>query len=166
MKTSNTQKGFTLIELLVVIAIIGILSSIVLASLTSARAKARDARRLSDLKQIRTAIEMYINDNNHLPRETLDKSNGKIGEGAGLDTLLAPYMQNIPHDPLGPGNSSYYYYYDGNQWCVGRANIAVLFARNMESSKDHNRSVCSAWGGEGGAGAPGTWNIIIGDSDG
>lgn len=53
------SKGFTLIELLVVVAIIGILSSVVLASLNSARAKARDARRKSDLTQIRTAMEMY-----------------------------------------------------------------------------------------------------------
>jgi prepilin-type N-terminal cleavage/methylation domain-containing protein len=51
MKT-NSKRGFTLIELLVVIAIIGILSSVVLASLNSARSKARDAQRLSDLEQI------------------------------------------------------------------------------------------------------------------
>ncbi len=53
---ADGQKGFTLIELLVVIAIIGLLSSVVLASLNSARAKARDARRVSDLKQIANMI--------------------------------------------------------------------------------------------------------------
>ncbi len=58
----NNKKGFTLIELLVVVAIIGILSSVVLASLNSAREKARDARRKSDLKQIQNALEMYYND--------------------------------------------------------------------------------------------------------
>lgn len=50
------SKGFTLIELLVVIAIIGILSTVVLASLNSARQKGRDARRLEDLKSIANAI--------------------------------------------------------------------------------------------------------------
>jgi prepilin-type N-terminal cleavage/methylation domain-containing protein len=61
------QKGFTLIELLVVIAIIGILSAVVLVSLNSARAKSRDARRLSDLRQIMTALEIYYNDNGAYP---------------------------------------------------------------------------------------------------
>ena len=46
------ERGFTLIELLVVIAIIGILSSVILASLNSARKKGRDSRRLQDLRQI------------------------------------------------------------------------------------------------------------------
>ncbi len=59
-KIKNSSKGFTLIELLVVIAIIGILSSVVMASLSSARAKARDTRRISDLSQIRNALFMYF----------------------------------------------------------------------------------------------------------
>ena len=54
----TNKKGFTLIELLVVIAIIGILASIVLASLNSARRKSRDARRVADLGQIRLALEL------------------------------------------------------------------------------------------------------------
>ncbi len=54
------KSGFTLIELLVVIAIIGILSSVVLASLNSARQKSRDARRVADIKQLQLALELYF----------------------------------------------------------------------------------------------------------
>lgn len=57
------QRGFTLIELLVVIAIIGILSSVVVASLNSARQKARDARRVDDIKQVQLALDLYFDAN-------------------------------------------------------------------------------------------------------
>lgn len=58
------QRGFTLIELLVVISIIGLLSSVVLASVSASRASARDAERIANLKQIQNAIELYANDHN------------------------------------------------------------------------------------------------------
>ena len=63
----NYKRGFTLIELLVVIAIIGILASIVLASLDSARKKGRDARRIADVKQLQLALELYYDSFNGFP---------------------------------------------------------------------------------------------------
>lgn len=56
----KTNKGFTLIELLVVVAIIGLLATMVAVSLTSARSRARDSRRVSDIRQIENALELYF----------------------------------------------------------------------------------------------------------
>jgi len=57
-KINSKKKGFTLIELLVVVAIISLLSSVVMASLNSARAAARDVHRRTSLKQVATALEL------------------------------------------------------------------------------------------------------------
>ncbi|MBI5742669.1 MAG: type II secretion system protein [Candidatus Niyogibacteria bacterium] len=101
----NNKKGFTLIELLVVIAIIGILASVVLASLNSARKKSRDARRVADIKQIQLALEMYYDANSgKYPLGT------QTGTGTGSYGSLAPtYIPVIPVDPLGTGSNIYSY---------------------------------------------------------
>jgi general secretion pathway protein G len=66
-KLKQNQKGFTLIELLVVIAIIGLLASVVLLALNSARSKSRDAKRVADARQLSSALELYYNDANGYP---------------------------------------------------------------------------------------------------
>nr|MCU0680340.1 prepilin-type N-terminal cleavage/methylation domain-containing protein [Planctomycetota bacterium] len=63
----RTSSAFTLIELLVVIAIIAIIATLSVLALQSAREKARDAKRIADVKQLKTALELYYNDANGYP---------------------------------------------------------------------------------------------------
>jgi prepilin-type N-terminal cleavage/methylation domain-containing protein len=67
MIAHKNKKGFTLIELLVVIAIIGMLSSIVLSSLRTARTKAEDTGKIRELQEIRNALQLYYTDNGYYP---------------------------------------------------------------------------------------------------
>lgn len=93
----NTRsRGFTLIELLVVIAIIGILASIVLASLDSARKKGRDARRVADIKQLQLALELYYDAHNAFP--------AVIYPASGVSALVSEnFISTMPTDPQTTG---------------------------------------------------------------
>lgn len=98
------QKGFTLIELLVVIAILGILSTLAVVSLQNAREKGRDAKRISDIRQIQTALELYMNDSTGYPETTGDitlgedavalTNNGFVASTGDTDTVF--YMRQVP----------------------------------------------------------------------
>ena len=94
------KDGFTLIELLVVIAIIGILASVVLASLNSARQKSRDARRLADVKQLQIALELYFDGNTGNYPLTLEALKTGCGGGGAC-------IAQIPTDPVGSTAYSY-----------------------------------------------------------
>jgi len=156
--------GFSLIELLIAIAIITMLASIVLASYDAARGKAQDVQRITELNQLKNAIELYRIDNGHYPREN-EGANGRIGEGAGLDSLLVEYMPSIPIDPSGPGNPTYYYYYDGSATCGGMGTVAVVFAYNMSQQTGNGDEFCTVWGGEGGSGTANAYHVVLGRSD-
>ncbi|MDD4477201.1 MAG: prepilin-type N-terminal cleavage/methylation domain-containing protein [Patescibacteria group bacterium] len=101
------KKGFTLIELLVVIAILGLLSTLAVVALGSAREKARDSKRLSDLKQVQTALELYYTDQGAYPTATAAVTLGSEaaaclnGSTAGWTTTgcTSPYMGQVPKDP-------------------------------------------------------------------
>src|SRR3954468_12168185 len=102
-------RGFTLIELLVVIAIIGVLASIVLASLDSSRKKGRDARRLSDVKQIQLALELYYDQNNAFPTCISNAANSySAGVTCAQQNLTNPgYLSVVASDPSNSRDYSY-----------------------------------------------------------
>ena len=132
------QKGFTLIELLVVIAIIGILATIVLVSVNSVRAKARDSRRKADLRQIKIGLEMYYDEHGSYINVSesccTDSSVGCGGCGCTItnypngsdwdsnsdlrDLVSAGFLAAMPLDPI--NNSTYFYHFEPN--CTSQGN--------------------------------------------
>jgi len=109
------KKGFTLVELLVVIAIIGVLSTLAVVSLNNAREKARDAKRVSDIKQVQTALELYFADSNGYAAGTALVLGGDTAEslsGAGFtaseSTTGTTYMGQVPSNAT-PGGAAYTY---------------------------------------------------------
>lgn len=110
----KTKKGFTLVELLVVIAIIGLLSTIAFISLNRARAKARDAKRISDVRGLQSAMELYYNEQT-TPSYPLS-TGATVMSSAILNTT---YIAQVPQAPTpfdGPDcatdNQNRYFYRD------------------------------------------------------
>lgn len=128
-----------MIELLVVIAIIGILSSVVLASLNSARQKSRDAKRVSDIQNLQLALELYFDSNSAYPDSLTD---------------LSPEF--IPSDPIDPLTSAAYPYENltsTGTTCVfstGGACVLYHLGANLEGSGsnvlDTDADVCTTAG--------------------
>lgn len=138
MNRPNASRGFTLIELLVVISIIGLLSSIVMASLNAARAQARDARRQADIRQVYSALELYFLDYNEYPSTGgldavyMDPGCDTAGASDTISENWVPglvesgYMPALPKDPRGEnavgstvaGGACYMYASDGAQFVL------------------------------------------------
>ena len=119
----KNSHGFTLIELLVVIAIIGVLATIILASLNSARAKARDSARASNIKQLTNALFLVADKNGGtFPSSGGTKCLGVDGScwggafsgSATLNNAIKEFMSSIPVDPLSSsrGKGDTYLYSD------------------------------------------------------
>ncbi len=105
LQNGRQNKAFTLIELLVSIAIIALLTSIVFASLSSARARSRDGKRISDIKQIQLGLENYFDVCKQYPADfAVLTSGGTCVGGSGTFSAILPSM------PKDPKNNNLYAY--------------------------------------------------------
>ena len=106
----KSSTGFTLIEIMVVIAIIALLASVVLVTLAAAKQKSRDAKRLADVRQLASAMELYFNDNTSFP--------------ATLGPLTPTYIKSLPtypspvDTPCIANNSTYSYTGSSNTYTL------------------------------------------------
>lgn len=164
--STNKVKGFTLIELMVVIAIIGVLATIVSVSLSSARSKPRDAKRLADLNSFQLALDSYFSANDHYPYSTCSGSNTwssfdsptysvKLvcdtvgGAGVTLAAKLSPYISTLK-DPKSLGGGSGYLYINKG----GAFDYCILIHRTPENLNNFPKELvsptrCSAWDAAG-----------------
>lgn len=147
-KSRSMKIGFTLIELLVVIAIIGVLASIVLASLNTARRKSRDARRISDIKQIQLGLELYFDGPGNLQYpvatdNTVATNCVAGGNAFGLDVLVPTYMPQIPRDPNATGLSLCYKYATPSSGTRSTYHLGTVFEETGSSLYNNDKDCTS-----------------------
>lgn len=139
------ESGFTLLELLIVIVIIGILAVLIVPNLTSGPARARDSQRKSDMRNVKTALETYFNDNNQYPGGT-----GSAGYAGLSTTLVSTYIKVLPVDPKGGTQAAPIYSYTASPAsCApgGTACTSYVLSTTLENTKDPQ------------AGAGGVYNV-------
>lgn len=147
----SNKNAFTLIELLVVISIIGILTSLVMSNMNSARERARDTQRKSDLRNIQTALRLYYNDKGRYPCSDTSYQIRACGTQAACADVTAclwgnewavgttVYMNKLPNGPL-PDEKYQYTYIDDDSYTLS----ACLENASDSSGKDVAATVCAS----------------------
>jgi prepilin-type N-terminal cleavage/methylation domain-containing protein len=104
------SRGFSLVELLVALAILGILTSIAIGALSVSRAKARDSRRIADMKLVQLGLALYFDVNKVYPAGS---------DISALNVLVTQkYLPEIPPDPAG-GTYEYLPFNSNRNYCIG-----------------------------------------------
>lgn len=136
----QSARGFTLIELLVVIAIIGLLAGAVVATVNTARTKARDAKRVAQLREVRSALTIYYERNQGYPSSTPATY---TGDDAAIKFLVDQgFMGRMPTIP--PGGSPTYIYRgiqeDGTE-CTAEGQICSNFVLGVTLERDDSSAL-------------------------
>ena len=142
----NFKKAYTLIEMLMVVAIIGVLASSIIIGLGASRASARDARRITDLKNVQVVLELYYNKYGFYPRQ------GELATGSmswsDFNTIMTSKevdlkINKLPRDPSSSSGKSYMYGTNGQSYVLG-AQLETDHPSLNESLKENTFGVpCS-----------------------
>lgn len=155
----KNNRGLTLIELLVVISIIGFLITLTIVSLSNARMKGRDAKRIVSLKQIQLALDLYYDKYDTWPARTEDSCcdgwdqgycNSNKSDGFIQGLVNEGLITEVPGDPKfyeGCNGFSYYVYNGGSSGCdSSKGKFYVLGIRNLETdSRPPTKFSGSGW---------------------
>ena len=141
MKRSDSRKGFTLIELVIVVSILAILAGVMVPKLAGRSAKARDARRLADIRAITTAIQTYYADTGSFPDFQENESTG--GWDVSFDGNFINELTNkgyLPEPAQDPINDEefhyrYYRYSQGSYSCEGSTPFYVIGIKKFETDE-------------------------------
>lgn len=140
------KKGFTLIELLIVIGIIGLLATLAIVSLTSAQRRARDTKRVADMKSLQTAFELYWSENATYPKPTGTTTWDLLLSD---DTKLQAVISGLPTDPNNAATTPSYYSYlvntlTGNEYYIG-ADLENTTHQGLTQDTDGSLSKGDGW---------------------
>lgn len=161
-------KGLVFVELLFAISVVSLLGSVAFAGLSEARLEARDTQRIDDAKLLESVLRLYKKEHGEFPKES-SGANGNTVRNENFRKLISSYIDDIPVDPAGYGDDTYYYYYDGSHTC-GERKVAVLITRQMDKAENANydaflNNTCDGvLDGEGRGGGTESYNIIVGPS--